>query len=117
MNLLRLYEVMRDARERIRNKVRWTQGTLARDADGESVPPDLPEANCWCGLGAVYAAAALHHLSGEDLDWFFKLNSSGRRFRDNIHFANDFEGHEATLRTFDEPIHTLEKLKKEAGYA
>lgn len=31
----------------------WTQGALARDANGEKCYPADPEAVCWCLVGAV----------------------------------------------------------------
>lgn len=31
----------------------WTQRTYARDAFGNGVPLDSPEATCWCTLGAI----------------------------------------------------------------
>lgn len=35
---------------------KWTRGTDARDADGESVDWASPKAVCWCLNGAIQAA-------------------------------------------------------------
>jgi hypothetical protein len=35
----------------------WTQGALARDAVGQEVEPDSPDAVCWCLIGAMQRGA------------------------------------------------------------
>lgn len=46
-------DVLRQARELLAEPGRWTQGSLARDADGHSSPLRGPAAVCWCSIGAV----------------------------------------------------------------
>lgn len=46
-------DVLKAGRELIADPERWTQGTYARDADGNRVYYDSPAAVCWCSQGAV----------------------------------------------------------------
>lgn len=41
------------AHELLADKSRWTTGTRGRDAAGNSVPANHPDAVCWCGNGAI----------------------------------------------------------------
>lgn len=36
------------------NEDKWTQGALARNADGEPVDPESEEAVCWCLIGGIH---------------------------------------------------------------
>ena len=51
---------MRDARERIATRERWTRHASARDAEGRSVGPKDPGAVKWCATAAV--SLAIHAL-------------------------------------------------------
>lgn len=41
----------------VKVKQEWTSGTLSEDAHGIFVPPNHPEAKCWCMLGGIFHAA------------------------------------------------------------
>ena len=68
--------VLREARDLIARG--WTQGTLARDGNGDPVEPTSDAATCWCSLGALMrvdpelrgggarAASALHAVLPRD---------------------------------------------------
>jgi len=54
---------VRDVLRKVRDEVltgpeRWTQNTNARDAHGNVVGCDAPEATCWCLHGALYKVGA-----------------------------------------------------------
>ena len=46
-------EFLKQARELIRDRNRWTTTALARDAQGEAVDPFDDNAVCWCATGAL----------------------------------------------------------------
>lgn len=56
----------------------WTQGSLARDARGESVYEKSLEAVCWCAMGALYAATPTNVLDHRDA--LFVLDRAGLGF-------------------------------------
>ena len=74
-------DVLRAAREKIAVPERWTQGTFARQKEGNPIGPLEPNAVCWCALGAViavagrslpalYARATINRMYGGDFAWF-----------------------------------------------
>lgn len=50
-------DVLTYARNLIADPVRWTQGTYARNAEGEPVGVFADAAVCWCAVGAIDRAA------------------------------------------------------------
>ena len=46
-------EVLKAARELIKDPARWTQDSYARDVDGKITDPLNPDAVCWCAVGAI----------------------------------------------------------------
>ena len=47
-------EILKEARELVAKG--WTRGCSARDAKGDFVRPESPDATCWCAYGAVARA-------------------------------------------------------------
>lgn len=52
-----LADTLRDARALIDTPEKWTQRTIARDADGRTVPAVSSEAVCFCAEGALVRAS------------------------------------------------------------
>jgi hypothetical protein len=68
----------------------WTQGALARDANGSEVPYSRQDATCFCALGAV-AHAARGDSAVEGLAWDALDNTAKTRgFQDVVQY-NDFK--------------------------
>lgn len=57
-------DILERAADRLSKPDAWTQGALARDANGEKVEPESPAAVCWCLSGALMAEIPIAH--GED---------------------------------------------------
>lgn len=51
----------------------WTQGALARDAQGVEVGTHAPEACCWCATGAVIASMEGYDAGDHDDVWEFEI--------------------------------------------
>lgn len=47
--------LLEDARKLLTDPAKWTQGTAARNAEGEITGTDKPDAVCFCSLGAIWA--------------------------------------------------------------
>ena len=56
-------QVLVEARALISEESKWTKGEEARDADGTPVLAYSSEADCFCALGATFAAAARSFLA------------------------------------------------------
>ena len=54
-------DTLQYAKARIARSDNWTQGALARNADGDVCVPHNPGAARWCAEGALHLAAALTH--------------------------------------------------------
>lgn len=81
---------------------RWTQGAMARDADGKSTTARSPDAASWCLTGARYRACRQLGAPQQHDETF--LDAVELRIRDEIpHWNDDPE------RTFAD----IERLLKE----
>jgi hypothetical protein len=96
-------QVLRRAREIISDPGRWTQGTFARDEDGNSCDPRDDFACRWCALGAVTKAAVI--LGADDgigsgaVDLLYEAQPLA-----TVVAINDIQGHEAILALFDRAL-------------
>ncbi len=97
--------VLREARELIADKTRWTRRAFARSHAGLEIAATDTRATCWCGAGAVMLKA------GEDLTgslawpaWASLCRASRELFWREPQFVNDDLGHEAILQVFDAAI-------------
>ena len=50
---MKAVDYLTEGRELISDFESWTTGVLARDKDGEEVPPQSANATCWCSEGAL----------------------------------------------------------------
>ncbi len=103
-------EILIAARELIADKSRWTQGTLARNVEGN--PEHCVQgktAVCFCAAGAV-----MHCATGEDEEEWIGAWSAldaaafslyGGR---DVAGVNDKLGHEAVLKVYDHAISNCE---------
>jgi len=76
----------------IRDPKRWTQFTAARDHRSRAVSPGSPQAQKFCGFGALARAAHEHNLSEQWLAEIFSTPVLTRLIQ-----MNDCEGHAAAL--------------------
>jgi len=87
----------------IRDPKGWTQLTAARDHLSRAVSPRSPEAQKFCGFGALARAAHERNLSEQSLAEIFPMPVLTRLIE-----MNDREGHAAVLDS-------LERLAREAA--
>jgi hypothetical protein len=50
---LSVADVLDGAADLLEKPGAWTQGVLARHANGNPIDPSEPNASCWCALGAI----------------------------------------------------------------
>lgn len=75
----------------------WTQDAMARDAAGNKVAPDAPDAACWCAMGAILAGRGARKHACSALSQHI-----GGRFYGRIPGWND-----AAVRTAEDVAATL----------
>lgn len=100
-------EVLRRARARLAQPGAWTKDFDARNAAGEPVDADCPEATCWCAWGAVIVESGGDYGAAiEELAWALSTPREAR-----ISAFNDAqETVEPVLAMFDRAIARLEEL-------
>lgn len=115
-------ETVRDflvaTRDVIADPEHWTQGTWARDADGESVDAFSPDAVRWCAVGAMEKVERTIGKVDPDseLSGFILWGKSRKYLRktvselniekvgSSIHMYNDSHSHDDVLRVLDQAI-------------
>jgi hypothetical protein len=106
-------EILEAARGRITPPERWTNLWFARDAEGNRVSANSPDAVCWCVNGslAVEYGVPADQATLEGLDAYGFLFAAAREIGDNSYPAkiNDFDGHAATLAMCDRAVQLAEQ--------
>lgn len=51
-------DILARTRDLLPTPAQWTQGAMARDAEGKPVRPDAPAAACWSLFGALLCASS-----------------------------------------------------------
>ena len=100
-------DVLVAARDLIAEPERWTQGSPARDAQGNRTGWGAPAAVCWCAVGAVEKAAeSATALSGRRSVLVEAAMSELRHAigRHAIFLFNDSHSHAEVLAAFDKAI-------------
>ncbi len=103
-------EILRQARELIADKSRWTQDEIARAANGNPTDPRGGDAVCWCAVGAIeYCCKNEIGLFNPVFDAL--RSASYRLYGANIAAVNDgaadevyVPAHVAVLEIFDSAI-------------
>lgn len=106
-------ELLKEARELISDKDRWTRGDLARDEYGHGVPYNSDRAVRWCSIGAIYRSAEF--VQANDEVWEAKRQLAVAIGVPDVNiFAlrQDRLGHEWALAGFDRAIAALEAKEK-----
>ncbi len=86
---------------------RWTKHAVARDATGEFVGPESPNATCWCIAGAALLVTDYNRNKEgfqERHDFYCQL-LDGTGYNGAVSTYNDSDS-----TTFTEVIHQLEKV-------
>lgn len=96
-------EILEKARELISVESRWTQGSYAKDGNGEGTFPWGEDAVCFCALGAIKKAGDFRNDCSEPALFL------GRVLRDRTGFVsideyNDSHSHADILSLFDHAI-------------
>jgi hypothetical protein len=89
--------VLKDIRELLGDKSKWTQGTAARDFTGAAVDPHHPSACSWCLLGATEKLGR-----GRYMPVVSRLHRASGSIR--VSYINDVEGHTAVMDLLDKVI-------------
>ena len=88
----------------------WTQGSYAKDAEGQASAPAKSDAVCWCSLGALDMVAHEEHAYDARFAAIRYLTKvSVECGYNDIPGLNDNSSHEAVMKAWDEAI----KLAKE----
>lgn len=102
---MKAIDILKGAKEVLKNPASWTQGTCARDADGTNVEVYSDEAVCFCIYGAAVKTAGWKACGVivEAIKPFLEDMTVGA--------WNDVEGrtHAEVIAKFDEIINELEK--------
>ena len=94
--------ILREARKLITPERQWTQHQRARDKTGAWVDPWIPEAACWCALGAIEKICHERNMM-EMINPV--LRSLQKEMRDgSVSLYNDTESHGKVLKAFDRAI-------------
>jgi hypothetical protein len=108
-------EILKAARKRIEDPLRWTQGYDAVTAIGTSVEPCDAMATCWCTNGAVCKEVGAEY--GDQVyerAWNALCEATEDDERDPID-VNDELTHGDVLAMFDRAIAAEEEKAKEGG--
>ena len=93
----------RQVRELLAVPERWTQGWLARDANGVGCPPTSKRAVCWCLDGAMRRVTRNQVLRG-DLDMELRAH-----LRMSPSIWNDGSTHADVLALLDRVVQRMER--------
>ena len=112
-------EMLRDARDRIKDRSRWCQGASALDINGESVSPESDRARQWCAHGSLVRTAAktgyANDFDGEAVDASRILDFVAKEYdsdrEDDITSINDIYGHRAVIDSYNRAIEEVKRLK------
>lgn len=99
----RIYTLLSEAQELIRDQKNWTTRSLARDCTDRPVAlTRCIEACRWCALGALHKVT--NTIEDYDMLEHF-LNQAARqiypRYRYSVAYINDNNGHQAVMQLFD----------------
>ena len=105
-------ETLKAARQLITDPAKWTQGELARDAEGNVSYVGSESATCWCLMGAIFHVVRADKPTAADArrshsDAALELLSAANRKKSVVRF-NDTHTHAEVLALFDAAIAELE---------
>lgn len=104
-------EALRAARELLTPEGAWTQGVAARDAAGNEVQSNSPDAVCFCSYGALWHVAGIKNDAVDLCELLLSDVIEGRTGEPFIDHWNDAEGrkHEEVLSVFDAALYMAER--------
>lgn len=100
-------QLLRAAKDRIKTRSSWTQGALARSAEGFSVMPESRFAMSRCTMGALYAALGSSRRQST-LVFRAERYLSGAINEKSVSQLNDFGTFEEVHAMFDRAIQNAE---------
>lgn len=86
--------VIREARELITPREKWTQGVLARHENGNAIGPMEDNAHCYCAVGAVARVSGSVEAKWNTIRFLTNFSGGITRF-------NDTHKHEEVLSLMD----------------
>jgi len=96
-------QLLKDARDLISDPAKWTQGSFAKDEQGNIVDAMDSTAVRWCMMGALCHCPARNETYTRAIDYIRKYTSCG------IAWYNDHSSHPQVLKLFDKAIADAEK--------
>ncbi len=101
-------ETLKAARQLISDPAKWTQGELARDADGNETNPNYDSATCFCAHGAIQYFTKDETLSEADRLLIAVCSDEHDCYVEEF---NDTHTHAEVLALFDAAIAELEGVR------
>jgi hypothetical protein len=98
-------ETLKAARQLITDPAKWTQGELARDAEGNEINPNNDLATCFCAHGAIQYFTADETLSNADILLIAVCSDKHDCYVEDY---NDTHTHAEVIALFDAAIAGLE---------
>ena len=109
-NTKKSLQIIKDARDLINDKNKWTQDAFARDEEYKRVPISSSEAVCWCAVGALRKVARENNTYStpyiEASEFLLKEANELSRYYTVSQF-NDKNNYKTVMDTFDKAINKL----------
>lgn len=102
-------EILRRARDRIKDPANWTKEVYARDGYGREVDPPDPEACSWCAIGSVMCEMGIFLSEYADMVRCAPVGYLFSVAGVHIPSINDDYGHDAVMGMFEEAIKRAEQ--------
>ena len=89
---MEVIDVLKETRDLILDEDAWTQGTYARDADGDETGLFTKNACCWCLLGAIQKVSKDADIDAQNKTVIFMNEMARNRCYSSLTMFNDSIG-------------------------
>ena len=106
-------DTLKESKNLIRSKIRWTQGWFARDSSYRQVDSESPKAIAWCAYGAVLKFSEIKAFEFKRRPLYLKIalealqKASGEMGYNSVSGLNDDGDHDTVMKMYDRAINNL----------